>query len=398
MKKGLLTAVVSLLACAGLARAGDEPTSGDYCWIEGDYLIWHLQGLKLPPLVTTGTPSLVPQTGSGILGQPGTQVLIGGDNRISEPWLQGGQVTAGWWCDCDHTLAVEGGFFGLFQKGKTQAVASDDAGNPVLSRPIFDVRSNQQAALFVSSPGAFAAPEGVTVDNTISMLGAEANLVWVTEHFSQPYWNLITGVRYLYLREGLEVAQQSQVLPLGVTFFNNVPLGTATNVRVGDDFVTANNFIGANLGARWGFDYCGFYFNVVTKVALGGTRESVDVFGSTTVTPPGGPSRTAPGGLLAVDSNAGHHSRTRFAVLPEADATVAYDLTCRVRLVAGYSILAISDVLRPGGAIDPAVNRSLVPTSQVYNPAASQPAQPAPSLTGVGFWAHGATVGLEVSY
>jgi hypothetical protein len=398
MKKGLLALVFSLLACVSVARCGDEPLSCDNCWVEGGYLYWWMQSLRLPPLVTTGTATGVAQSGQGILGQPGTTVLIG-DGRISEPWLQGGQIAVGWWCDCDHTVAVEGSFFGLFQRHRSDAAASDNLGNPVLARPVVDARSGQESALLVSSPGAFSATDGIGVDSSISMLGAEANLLWVTEHYVQPYCNLITGIRFLQLDENLNIAQQSFVLAQGVGFFNGVPVGQGNSLAVHDNILTSNDFVGGQVGARCGFCWGGLTGSLVGKLAIGGMHQEVTLFGSTTVSTPGAAqTATTPGGLFALSTNSGRHRRTIFAFLPGADATLSFQLTSNIRLMAGYSILFLSSVVRPGDAIDRAVNRSVLPTSQVYNPSANSPARPGFSFSGESFWAQGATVGLSLSY
>jgi hypothetical protein len=397
MNKGLLAALVILLACAGAARAGDEPTSCDNGWVDGGYLLWWVQGMRTPPLVTTGPLGLTAQQQSGILGQPGTEVLVG-DNRIEEPLLHGGRISAGWWFDCDHTLAIEGGFFGLFQRSRTTTFTSDSLGDPVLARPIIDARSGQESELFVSAPGAFSSTAGVSVVTKTSLLGAEANLLWVTEHYSQPYWNLLAGFRYLDLRESLGITQNTEVLPGGVAFYNTVPLGALNNVGVQDNFTTRNDFIGGQLGVRWGLSWERVVVNVTGKLAIGATREEVDIGGLTVLTPASGKVQATTAGLLTLSSNSGGPTRWQFAVVPGVDATVGFDVTPRIRLLAGYSFLLLSDVVRPGGAIDRAVNRTLLPTSQVFDPAAATPSRPGFVFNGESFWAQGVTAGVSVSF
>jgi hypothetical protein len=397
MKKALLAVVVSLLACAAAARAADEPASGDNSWIDGNYLVWWLQGLRVPPLVTTGTATGSPAIGSGILGQPGTQTVTG-DQTVREPWLQGARLDLGFWFDCDHTQAVEISGFGLFQRGRTDFTASGTAGSPVLARPIVDARSGQETVVFISTPGAFSSTDGVSVVNKASLWGVELNMLWVTEHFVQPYCNLITGVRFLELRESLSIAQNSMILPQGVAFFNGFPLGVGNQIGIEDDFTTRNDFIGAQVGARWGFNCGCFSADVIGKVALGAIQEQIDIAGSTTATPPVGPSSTTSGGLLALSTNSGRHTHVEFAVVPEVAANVGLDITSHIRLIAGGSFLFISAVTRPNDGINRVVDRSFLPSSQVFNPSSNGPAEPSFSFSHNTFWATGGNVGVQVSY
>jgi hypothetical protein len=85
-------------------------------------------------------------------------------------------------------------------------------------------------------------------------------------------------------------------------------------------------------------------------------------------------------------------------VLPEAQVALSYDLTPRIRLLASYSVLFLSDVVRPSDAIDPTVNRSLLPSSQVFNPFSHGPARPGISFGNDTFWANGGSLGVSVSY
>jgi hypothetical protein len=97
------------------------------------------------------------------------------------------------------------------------------------------------------------------------------------------------------------------------------------------------------------------------SVALGVNFEEVDINGSTRIAVPGAAPTISPGGLLALQSNLGHHDRDRFAVVPQIGVTLGYQLTPHVRLQAGYSFLYWSDVVRPGYQIDQRVNTK--PTS-----------------------------------
>jgi hypothetical protein len=132
-------------------------------------------------------------------------------------------------------------------------------------------------------------------------------------------------------------------------------------------------------------------------VALGGTRQEVDIAGGQVRTPPGGPSQALLGGLLAVNSNIGQRSRNEFSVVPEVGLNVGYQVTDHIRAFVGYNFLYWSNVVRPGDQIDRVVDVNRVPAFLPAGVTAPPvfPPRPAPLFRDTDFWAQGANVGLE---
>jgi hypothetical protein len=133
-------------------------------------------------------------------------------------------------------------------------------------------------------------------------------------------------------------------------------------------------------------------------------REQALINGTTLtnlITGPGTPPLTYAGGIFAQPSNIGSYSRDRFAVLPQVDANIGYQVFNWARVFVGYSILYLNHVERPGNAID----RNLNPTQIPFN---NDPAGPALTPTGPTaptfifrdstFWAQGINFGLELRY
>jgi len=103
-----------------------------------------------------------------------------------------------------------------------------------------------------------------------------------------------------------------------------------------------------------------------------------------------------PGGVFAQPSNSGHHSRDRFAWIPEVTINLGANVTNNLSLFVGYNFLWISDVVRPGDQIDRAINPSqaaLFGGNQLVGPA--RPAVPFNETT---FWAQGINFGLQLRY
>ena len=103
--------------------------------------------------------------------------------------------------------------------------------------------------------------------------------------------------------------------------------------------------------------------------------------------------RTA-GGLFAQPTNIGHYTRDVFAVVPEGNVQLGYQLTDRLRATVGYTFFYMSDVVRPGDQIDRTINPALL----ALPPAAGGPARPAFQVRQSDFWAQGIDFGLEFLY
>src|SRR5262249_61083084 len=71
---------------------------------------------------------------------------------------------------------------------------------------------------------------------------------------------------------------------------------------------------------------------------------------------------TQSGGLLALPTNMGGHTRTVFSVVPELGLNLGYQLTDHIRIFAGYTVLYWTHVARPGQQIDRTINSNQLPT------------------------------------
>ena len=59
-------------------------------------------------------------------------------------------------------------------------------------------------------------------------------------------------------------------------------------------------------------------------------------------------------------SNRGRFETNRFSLVPEFGVTVGYQVTDWFRIYAGYNLLYIGDVMRPGDQMDRVVNTSQI--------------------------------------
>lgn len=343
-------------------------------WLRAEYLLWHLEDQNVPPLVTSAPAGVPP-----ILGLPTTQVLFG-DDQVDNDLYSGGRFTVGFWLPGYQDLGIEGSFFFLGKRDGRFEAASN--GEIALGRPFVDAVTGLPDFEIV----AFAGTTGsVRVDYATRLWGAETNLRY--KWCCGPDWHvdLLAGYRHVNLRENLDISE------------NLAPAGGG-RILLSDRFGTQNQFNGGQLGIDFERRFWQKWFlGAQLKVALGHISQEVHIGGSTLFLPPGGGASLQPGGFFALPTNIGRQRRDEFAVVPELNLKVGYDVNERLRLFVGYDVMMISDVARPGDQIDPVVNTTQLPTNLGPGVLVG-PARPAVLFRTTDFWAQGLNVGVEYRY
>src|SRR5262249_494853 len=125
-----------------------EPAPQERVWVRGEYLLWWIRNGPInTPLVTTGSPQdAVP----GALDQGGTRVLLG-DKPVRFGAFSGIRLTAG--IDLSCGLDLEAGYFGLERRSVGSAAVSDENGNPLIARPVFNNQGPAENAYLYALPG-----------------------------------------------------------------------------------------------------------------------------------------------------------------------------------------------------------------------------------------------------
>jgi len=387
-----------------IAIAGGPSNPGARFWVRGEYLLWWTKGSQLPPLVTSGAPGT--NQFPGVLGQAGTNVLYGNsgiDNRVRS----GARFSGGFWIDPCGGYGIDGSYFFLASSNNRFDAASDASlGSTLIARPFFDVLTGLQNAQLVAFPalingtGILAASGGglasgdIRVSTYSRLQGGDINI------FCQlcggcNYWvQTLYGFRYLNLEEGLAVSETSRVnaaLPAGSPFFGG------STIAISDRFDTRNNFYGGQVGLRGEVRRGRAFLEARGTVALGVTHQTLDVSGSTAITPPGGPATVTPIGFLSSGTNSGRFARDRFTVVPEVGVNAGVQVTRNLRAFVGYNFLYSSSVIRPVDQIDLGLSGTQIPTDSRFNPTTG-PARPAPLLRDTGFWVQGVSFGAEFRY
>jgi hypothetical protein len=358
--------------------------------VDAEFLTWWLQDAPLAaPLITAGTP-----TSLGILDRSGTSVLFGGSG-LNYDAAPGFRLTAGTWLDPQQIIGVEASGFWVGQTSTEFAAGSNLNWGPVLARPVQNAITGLQTSQLISFPGAIAGAAEVAA--TALLGGFDTNLRLGLIGGGSVQASLLVGYRYLDLTETLAINQYAQLQGNAVSGFEGLRLPGPALVALHDSFRTRNQFNGGQLGLRTAVALGRFDVEMLAKVALGSTYQSVDITGNTAVLAPGRLSAVAPGGLLALPSNSGRFHDSAFAVVPEVGVTVGYQLTDNLRFLVGYNFLYWSNVVRPGDSINPLINPTQLPSSLRFSPLFG-PAQPVATFQTRDFWAQGLTLGLVLRF
>ncbi len=386
-------------------------------YVHGEYLLGWLEGMNTPPLVTQFT-GIDAQTDAAI----GPFTTLYGGNRILEGERHGARIKMGLWLDDYGQWGVEGEYLRLGTLEESFTAGAKDglvpAAGMFIGRPFFntgiidgdlstrgpsiedvdtsaldgtvrvDVRSEFQSAGIRlrhnlccregskktccgdtvgcgSDVGCGSRVSGVGFPG--GPLGRLCNLLGKGVRRT----DVLYGVRWTSLDESLQVTEDLQEF----TSITATPPTLGDDLDVFDRFATENTFLGGEIGYETEWEYRRWSLNLLSKVAIGNTRQRVDINGET-VLDNGAPQT---GGLLAqryvhpgddgipgnaddfVVGNIGTYERDEFSMIPELGLTMGYNLTERLKLTAGYTLIYWSNVVRPGDQIDIDVNANLIP-------------------------------------
>jgi hypothetical protein len=309
--------------------------SGPRVWATGDYMVMWYTPMRTPPLIEA-----VPSAFVGSLAPEVVTTVFPEHNRVNFGAFNGlrGFIGAGF-----NNFGVEVGGFVLERLQETGSLFT--SGTPyAVAQGYLSAGSGLPTSLFASLPGQYSGGAVAIADSRL--WGVEGNLRWSWYALFSSANDLIVGFRYLDLQESIAVESPS--------FF---PDGDVITVR--DSIRTRNAFYGGQVGfnGRFGGFERGLGLDVSTRGAVGGVAQRADLVGSNTFIV-AGVEDTEPGGLYARGANAGTFTRTKIAYLHDLDVKLTYNFTSWFQVSFGYSLIYLSSVMRPGGAIDPVINDS----------------------------------------
>jgi Putative beta barrel porin-7 (BBP7) len=360
-----------------------------------EYLMWRT--LHAPLGYPMATASLV-NVGTGAVNSSGAVTFFDKGN-MSYPWYSGVRGTVGMWLDSAERWGIEASGFFVNTPGihfsaiasSTQPSLSGPAGpqGPIsLYMPFINSVSGAATAQVIGAQG--FSTGFIDINSTSDLNGAEVNLVRNVYRGPDCYVELLTGYRYVDLKESLSLTADTNARGTGT------PLTSPSQFLITDSFATRSQFNGPQMGGRVTWRRDCFRVTVSGKVAVGVTQESGTILGTTTFFSSSAPPVTTTGGFYAQPSNIGSYTRSQFAAVPQLDINLGYQAGKHCFFYFGYNMLYWTRVVRPGDMVSPLLNPASIASNPSFTGAAST--NPAPLFLSRDFWAQGVDMGLEVKY
>jgi hypothetical protein len=362
---------------------GTGPTRERF-WMTGEYLMTWVRGQRLPVLVTT-SPAGTPSSSAGVLGQPGTSAVIGGD-VVDDTLRSGARFGIGCWLLAEHFLGVESSF--TYVGGETSSFTAASSGIPILARPFFDFNSSTPQSNLIAFPG--------NSSGSVVIRSSSGNFYGANVDFSQQLldtgwsrYTLLLGYRFFRYDEGLRI--QQNIAPSSGNFVPGTQLDST------DSFTTENQFHGVDVGLRSECFWHNVSAEVLAKLAVGNLGSTVKIDGSQVVSVPGTTPLIQSGGFYALASNIGNHTDDEWTVLPEVGLTLRWRPTDHLQLSLGYSLLWLNQVARAPDQIDMSINRNLLPPA-TQSPSPTGTDHPAFLISRTDVWLQSIVFGVSFRY
>lgn len=425
-------------------------------YARGEYLNWWFKGMDIPPLVV-GIPFDVTDPLNPV--PAGAAQTLYGDETILEDDRQGFRVTLGLWLDDCGQWGIEGDYLRFddaedrFRAGERDGTFPGDGF--FIFRPFFndgviggdettrgpsledvdtnqldgtvtvDVRSEFQSAgirlrhnLCCREGCAPCCGDAVGCGSPVGCgscvqygpLNRIANLF----RYGTRHTDVLYGFRWYNLDERISITEDLQE----ITVVTGPTITLGDEIVVFDDFQVENNFYGGEIGYETQWKHKRWSFNLLTKVAIGNVNQKASINGYTDIDDGTGPVRFN-GGLLTQGllldgpdgiagneddiyvGNIGEYERDQFTMIPEIGFTLGYDVTQRLKLNAGYTVVYWGNVIRPSDLIDLYVNANFLNK----NPAEGADSTVIVRGDGPNFdffqsdlWAHGINLGAEYTW
>ena len=372
----------------GIFEGGGGPPR---LWYGADFLLW-------VPKSMPGGSTVVSTSGGadlGILGSPSARALFG-DRNIGYGAANGFRAWLGMSFDEDGRTGFEFGGFLLESRAKSFRLASGTDGLPLIAVPVFDASTGANSSYLIAAPGIRAGD--IRIDTQTRSWGAEGNFVFNLyranpEEGSAGSIDLLAGGRFFELEERLSVATSTQRInpTLGNSFGGTTLLGSP-QITTTDRTRTFNDFYGGNVGIRGDISFGRLYLGAAGKFGFGYMRQRVELEGGSSAG-----TSTVPGGLFNDTANLGKFRKDTFAVMPEGNFNIGYQITSRIRAQVGYTFLYVDRVLRPTAVNSSVVNTSFVPTATGFGTA---PVNYTPRDLGKQseFWLQGVNFGFNIQF
>lgn len=347
-------------------------------WGRADSLYWWSKEMNVPPLGTT-SPIGTPQAQAGVLGQPGTTIVLGNGPVHDEVHL-GGRFTLGLWLDPSQCSGLDVTYIKLHDDAESFSASNNDFA--ILARPFFNLGNGTEDARRIAFAGEVQGT--LSIQTTSELQSLDAAYRWTSMQTRCQRTAVLLGYRFAQLEERVRIDESTLALA--------GPLAGAT-FDLFDQFTTKNTFHGAMAGVEIEWQKNRYWsWEALAKVAVGQNNTRADVAGQVTTTI-AGVSATAQGGLLALPTNISTFEESEMGALWEFGLTLRRQVRRELTATFGYTFLLWTGVARAGEQIDLGINTTQVPPGVLVGDA-----RPAFAFDMSSYWAQGLQIGLEYAY
>lgn len=346
--------------------------------------------MNVPALATT-SPAGTARASAGVLGLATTSTLFGGHDDILTDERGGFRIRFGTWLSSFPCWGVEGEYVGL--GNETESFFDQSTGNPIIARPFFNALTGAEDSELVAFPNVVSGSlaidvasefDGAAVRLRRQLCSSEGCCFSSLACKTVPYSSRLDatiGYRFWELDESIQIREDLQVLGTGQT-------GTFDII---DRFETRNQFNGTELGFAWQGRRGWWSLDALMRFAIGNVHQTVTIAGSTAIVD-GAAASNFDSGFLAQRTNTGTYDRDEFTIIPEIGLNLGYQMTKRVRLNMGYSLIYWGNVVRPGDQVDLDVNPNLL--APELDPFVG-PLRPQFVFNETDYWVQGLSFGAE---
>lgn len=387
---------------------------GNCLYGSAEYLLWKIKDSPLPP-----NQLIVPFTVSGLTTFQSNFTFADG-GAIEYSGRSGGRFTIGGWVCPDQLLGIEATYF-QFERSNNNFGGTQVSDLPVNLTVTQNITMTSAMATTISQvPLNITLPGQLTTTVLGSMgpsnfWGVELNARSTRCFFGGASFDLIGGFRYLEFAEqfnlleniNLQVANSINLAGPGPIPPNPLPpipqpvtgLRPLATITTNDSITTRNQFYGAQVGmsSEW-WVAPRFIVSGWGKVGTGAMVQTVRIVGNTITTAAAGVPQplVAPGGILTPSIGFVDQSRTRYAVIPEFNIGIGYQICKGVRATVGYNFLYLTTIARPGDQI--AFSQTNTNIAVAGTATAVTVNQPTFRYVDTDLWAQGLTAGFSIRY
>ena len=363
---------------ASLSLAAAPPSLPNR-YLEVEYLLWGLDNVTLPRLLTSN-PVGTPLASVGQSSDPSTQTVVG--DEVVGDWPQAGmRFRAGQLMESGPFSRMELSGFFLFDRSDDWHMESE-TGDPILARPFTDA-DGQSDAQILSLAG--VADGSLHAHYKRRFYGIEPLAFFCVEGNGCRATEFFTGYRYMRYEDQITITERVRPEAGGL-------IAPGTEFLVEDIFRATNDYHVLPLGLSYTGIRNAWRLDARALLALGLVHQRVTVRGRTQVSVLDDVESESSGGFLALPPDLGTHDQTEFAWIPELNVTLRRCLRGGLWMHVGYTIMHLNDVVQAPAQISGEIDPAALP------PPTSAPENARFVAHSSDAWVHGLNVGIQWNY